>query len=107
MPSPPPRQARRTGADGVVPVFNEEVVILAAVRSLLAIDYPALDILIVDDGSTDETFALSRRPCRDSTAVRRCRWCASGTEGSQRMNTASRSPAHRSAVHGRRFASHA
>jgi poly-beta-1,6 N-acetyl-D-glucosamine synthase len=43
----------------VVPVFNEEVVIVAAVRSLLALDYPALDILIVDDGSTDETFALA------------------------------------------------
>jgi cellulose synthase/poly-beta-1,6-N-acetylglucosamine synthase-like glycosyltransferase len=43
----------------LVPVFNEEVVIVAAVRSLLALDYPALDILIVDDGSTDETFALA------------------------------------------------
>jgi biofilm PGA synthesis N-glycosyltransferase PgaC len=43
----------------IVPVFNEEVVIVAAVRSLLALDYPALDILIVDDGSTDETFALA------------------------------------------------
>jgi cellulose synthase/poly-beta-1,6-N-acetylglucosamine synthase-like glycosyltransferase len=43
----------------IVPVFNEEVVIVAAVRSLLAVDYPALDILIVDDGSADETFALA------------------------------------------------
>jgi biofilm PGA synthesis N-glycosyltransferase PgaC len=43
----------------LVPVYNEEVVIVAAVRSLLALDYPALDILIVDDGSTDETFALA------------------------------------------------
>lgn len=43
----------------LLPVFNEELVIVAAVRSLLALDYPALDILIVDDGSTDETFALA------------------------------------------------
>ena len=43
----------------LVPVFNEELVIVAAVRSLLALDYPAYDILIVDDGSTDETFALA------------------------------------------------
>lgn len=43
----------------LVPVFNEAVVIAAAVRSLLALDYPFLDVLIVDDGSTDETFALA------------------------------------------------
>src|SRR6202011_2635376 len=41
----------------LVPVFNEQLVIGEAVRSLLALNYPALDILIVDDGSTDETFA--------------------------------------------------
>lgn len=43
----------------LVPVFNEELVIVAAMRSLLALDYPAYDVLIVDDGSTDETFALA------------------------------------------------
>ncbi len=40
----------------IVPVFNEEEVILAALRSLLALDYPAYDILVVDDGSTDRTY---------------------------------------------------
>jgi cellulose synthase/poly-beta-1,6-N-acetylglucosamine synthase-like glycosyltransferase len=40
----------------IVPVYNEQAVIAGAVRSLLALDYPAYDILIVDDGSTDGTL---------------------------------------------------
>jgi cellulose synthase/poly-beta-1,6-N-acetylglucosamine synthase-like glycosyltransferase len=40
----------------IVPVYNEATVIVAALRSLLALRYPAFDILVVDDGSTDQTF---------------------------------------------------
>lgn len=40
----------------VVPAYNEELGIGAAVRSLAASDYPNLDIVVVDDGSTDATF---------------------------------------------------
>ena len=39
----------------IVPVYNEEAVIGGALRSLLALDYPAYDILVIDDGSTDRT----------------------------------------------------
>ena len=42
----------------IVPAFNEELGIAAAVRSLAASDYPDLEILVVDDGSTDETAAV-------------------------------------------------
>ena len=41
----------------LVPAFNEEKVIQNAIRSLLELDYPAYDILVIDDGSTDETYA--------------------------------------------------
>jgi len=39
----------------IVPAYNEEVGIAAAVRSLAASVYPELEIIVVDDGSTDRT----------------------------------------------------
>jgi poly-beta-1,6-N-acetyl-D-glucosamine synthase len=41
----------------LVPAYNEEAVIQSAIRSLLELDYPAYDILVIDDGSTDDTYA--------------------------------------------------
>ena len=40
----------------IVPVYNEETMIGAALRSLLALDYPSTEIIVVDDGSTDRTL---------------------------------------------------
>ena len=42
----------------VVPAFNEAIGIERAVRSLTQVDYPGLDVLVVDDGSTDATGEL-------------------------------------------------
>jgi cellulose synthase/poly-beta-1,6-N-acetylglucosamine synthase-like glycosyltransferase/spore germination protein YaaH/peptidoglycan/xylan/chitin deacetylase (PgdA/CDA1 family) len=39
----------------LIPAYNEEAVIVATVRSALASDYPKLEILVMDDGSTDRT----------------------------------------------------
>ncbi len=43
------------GLTAIVPAYNEEEVIGATLQSLLAVDYPDLRIIVVDDGSTDRT----------------------------------------------------
>lgn len=42
----------------VVPAFNEEKVLESCVRSIIAANYKNMDIIIVDDGSTDNTRAI-------------------------------------------------
>jgi cellulose synthase/poly-beta-1,6-N-acetylglucosamine synthase-like glycosyltransferase/peptidoglycan/xylan/chitin deacetylase (PgdA/CDA1 family)/spore germination protein YaaH len=45
----------------VVPAFNEERVIVNTIASLLDSDYPNFEVIVVDDGSTDGTFATVER----------------------------------------------
>src|SRR4051812_18503158 len=45
----------------LVPAFNEATRIERALQALLALDYPGLEAIIVDDGSTDDTFARAQR----------------------------------------------
>lgn len=53
----------------LVPAHNEEHTIVEAVRALLALQYPDVRVIVIDDGSTDatlttlvEAFGLERRP---------------------------------------------
>ncbi|HEV8168436.1 MAG TPA: glycosyltransferase [Pyrinomonadaceae bacterium] len=39
----------------LVPAYNEELVIANTIHSLLASDYPSYEIIVIDDGSEDET----------------------------------------------------
>jgi biofilm PGA synthesis N-glycosyltransferase PgaC len=41
----------------LVPAFNEGPNILASLRSLLGQRYPRFEVLVIDDGSTDDTYA--------------------------------------------------
>ena len=40
----------------IAPAYNEEVCVSACVRSLLALDYPEYEVIVVNDGSTDGTL---------------------------------------------------
>ncbi|MCG6171374.1 glycosyltransferase [Anoxybacillus sp. LAT_35] len=40
----------------LVPAYNEEAGIFATVRSLLSIEYPEYEIVVINDGSTDDTL---------------------------------------------------
>lgn len=43
----------------IVPVYNGAKYLAQAVSSVCSIDYPSLEIIIVDDASTDESFAIA------------------------------------------------
>lgn len=45
----------------VIPCYNHARFLTAALESALAQDAPAADVVVVDDGSTDETAAVARR----------------------------------------------
>ncbi len=45
----------------LVPAFNEALRIEKAIEAIIALDYPDLVAIVVDDGSTDDTFARAQR----------------------------------------------
>jgi cellulose synthase/poly-beta-1,6-N-acetylglucosamine synthase-like glycosyltransferase len=60
----------------VAPAYNEEALIVQSAKAFLASDYDRLEVVIVDDGSHDETFArldeafeLVELPLRGRTAL--------------------------------------
>ncbi len=40
----------------IIPAWNEQDIIAESVRSILRTDYPSLEVIVVDDGSTDATL---------------------------------------------------
>ena len=48
----------------IVPAFNEAVTIVQSVRALLALDYEPLEIVVVNDGSSDDTLMVLQREFR-------------------------------------------
>jgi cellulose synthase/poly-beta-1,6-N-acetylglucosamine synthase-like glycosyltransferase len=45
----------------VAPAFNEETTLAESVRSLLLLNYPQFEVIVVSDGSTDGTLAVAAR----------------------------------------------
>lgn len=54
----------------VIPAFNEELVVGDAIRAALASDYPDLRVIVVDDGSTDDTAGAVLRDFGTDPRVR-------------------------------------
>jgi poly-beta-1,6 N-acetyl-D-glucosamine synthase len=40
----------------LVPSYNEGAVIAGSIQSLIRLDYPAYEVLVIDDGSSDDTY---------------------------------------------------
>ena len=54
-----PRASRfRAAGEVLIPAYNEEAVIVQTVTAALASDYPALEVIVVNDGSADRTGEL-------------------------------------------------
>jgi cellulose synthase/poly-beta-1,6-N-acetylglucosamine synthase-like glycosyltransferase len=45
----------------IAPVYNEAPVVAASTRSFVEIDYPEYDVIVVNDGSTDDTLEVLQR----------------------------------------------
>lgn len=53
--------AMAPGISLIAPAYNEEANIAASVRSMLQLDYPDIEIIVVNDGSRDQTLAVLQR----------------------------------------------
>ncbi len=45
----------------IVPAYNEEMVIVKSIQSLMKQSYPYIEIIVVDDGSSDQTYKLAQK----------------------------------------------
>lgn len=70
------RQQRHAGSDYapfvsiLVPAYNEELVVENTIRSLLASDYASYEIIVIDDGSLDNTSKVVSEKFVDEKRVR-------------------------------------
>ncbi len=56
--TPPAPDPQSLPVTVLIPAYNEEVVIATTVERILASDYPGLEVIVVDDGSRDNTAAV-------------------------------------------------
>lgn len=54
----------------IIPAFNEATVIESSIRRVLASDYPGIELIVADDGSSDGTSDIVSRTFGDDPRVR-------------------------------------
>ncbi len=55
----------------LIPAYNEEMVIVRTIRSVLKSDYPDVRVIVIDDGSLDRTFDAAREAFPEEIAAKR------------------------------------
>lgn len=65
LPGAPPSGVAWPPVAVIIPAYNEAAVLEAAVASALEGDYSDLQVIVVDDGSTDETWVIAERLAQD------------------------------------------
>jgi cellulose synthase/poly-beta-1,6-N-acetylglucosamine synthase-like glycosyltransferase/peptidoglycan/xylan/chitin deacetylase (PgdA/CDA1 family)/spore germination protein YaaH len=68
--APPDHPEFQPPVSVLIPAYNEEEVIVYTINSVLESDYPNLEVIVVDDGSTDDTGDLLDSEFGRNPAVR-------------------------------------
>src|SRR5208282_2815483 len=73
----------------IIPTYNRSGVLRYSVESVLNQTYPVSEVIVVDDGSTDDTAALIEREMRDKPSWReRVRYIYQSNQGQSAANNA-------------------
>jgi cellulose synthase/poly-beta-1,6-N-acetylglucosamine synthase-like glycosyltransferase len=56
--------------DMILPMHNEEKVIVKTIKNILDINYPEFSLIVIDDGSTDHSYQIVNRDFGDHPRVR-------------------------------------
>jgi hypothetical protein len=72
----------------IVPIYNREACIHLAIESVIAQTYPSWELLLVDDGSTDQTEEICRRYAAEDTRIRYLRKENGGVSSARNLGLA-------------------